>query len=330
MLKKIKIIIAAVLIAALFPVSVFASNNEQFNENKIQSFFIAATILRGLSIPNAEYSSLLLIAFLENVGIDFKDVILEVLETGDISYYPENDKWGTYICVWEVYMINVKFIDLLIANHRMTWIESIDSQYFLMHVLPNFYTIMVPFEPVENICYFLYPITEPGAAENIIYLMWPGNPDEVIGASRFDLAFSQQPGGNGNGDNGSNWPSFDSILDFIIHIFIPREDFWEYHFDRLDGRLREKLPFQTYIDTVGRLSEVVNALEGSYYSVFDITYELEGREFQLDIGRHIAPHLHPLRMLVTGFYVLFLAYYNYRQIMFLIRGRNYESGRCDC
>lgn len=128
-------------------------------------------------------------------------------------------------------------------------------------------------------------------------------------------------------ENGSwGFPGFADILDFIIHIFIPREDFWEYQFDRLDGRLREKLPFQTYIDTIGRLREVSDRLDGAY-SVFDITYEINDREFQLDIGRHIAPFLVNIRTLVTGLYVILLAYYNYRQVMFLIRGQNYQSGR---
>jgi len=125
-----------------------------------------------------------------------------------------------------------------------------------------------------------------------------------------------------NGDD-SGW-SFESILDFIIHIFIPREDFFEYQFDRLDGRLRDKLPFQTYIDTIGRLREVSEALDGDY-TVFDITYELQGQQFQLDIGRHIAPHLPQIRTLITGLYIIFIAYYNYRQVMFMIRGRNAQS-----
>ena len=139
---------------------------------------------------------------------------------------------------------------------------------------------------------------------------------------------SPPPNEPGNGDGDFNFPSLEEIIDFIVHIFIPRESFWQDHFDRLDGRLREKLPFQTYIDTIGRLREVSGRLDNDP-SIFDITYELNGQEFQLDIGRHIGPHLHNLRILVTGFYVLLLAYYNYRQVMFLIRGRNYQSGRCD-
>ena len=131
--------------------------------------------------------------------------------------------------------------------------------------------------------------------------------------------------GNNDGDDGWLW-SWDDISNFIMGIFVPREDFWEYHFDRLDGRLREKLPFQTYIETIGRLREVSGALDGDA-SVFDITYVLNGQEFHIDIGRHIAPYLQQVRTLVTGVYVILLAYYNYRQVVFLIRGRNYQSGR---
>lgn len=128
--------------------------------------------------------------------------------------------------------------------------------------------------------------------------------------------------------NGQENGILSDIIDYIIHVFIPREDFWEYHFNRLDGRLRDKLPFQTYIDTIGRLKEVSNRLDGDY-SMLDLTYELDGQEFQLDIARHISPFLQPIRLLVTGLYAILLAYYNYRQIMFMVRGRNYQSGRCD-
>jgi len=123
----------------------------------------------------------------------------------------------------------------------------------------------------------------------------------------------------------NNGSSRSEILDFIIHIFVPREEFWEYQFDRLDGRLREKLPFQTYIDTIGRLRDVSGTLDGDA-SIFDITYEIDGQQFQLDIGRHIEPHLYNLRMLVAGLYTILLVYYNYRQIMFLIRGTTFNQG----
>ena len=115
---------------------------------------------------------------------------------------------------------------------------------------------------------------------------------------------------------------FSGILDFVIHIFIPREDFWEHSFDRLDGRLNEKLPFQTYIDTIGRLKEVSDRLDGDP-TALDITYDLNGNQYQLDIGRHLSQFIEYLRILITGVYIILIAYYNYRQIMFLIRGTNY-------
>ena len=115
------------------------------------------------------------------------------------------------------------------------------------------------------------------------------------------------------------------VLDVILNIFIPREEFWEYHFDRLDGRLRDKLPFQTYLDTIGRLRDVSGALDGDF-SMFDFTYEWSGEMHQLDIGQRIAPHLYRVRIVVTGLYIILLVYYNYRQVMFLIRGTTFNQG----
>ena len=115
------------------------------------------------------------------------------------------------------------------------------------------------------------------------------------------------------------------VWEWIVWIFVPRQEFFQYHFDLLDGRLMDKLPFQTYIETIGRLREVSGALDGDA-SMFDITYELSGQQFQLDIGRHIAPHLYRVRTLITGLYVILLVYYNYRQIMFLIRGTTFNQG----
>jgi hypothetical protein len=149
----------------------------------------------------------------------------------------------------------------------------------------------------------------------------PQNQDQWITILDNDIDLPNRSDDGEEDDDGI----FSRILDFILHIFIPREDFWEYHFNRLDGRLREKLPFQTYLDTIGRLREVSGALDGDA-SVLDLTYEINDQQFQLDISRFIAPHLYTARTLITGLYVILLVYYNYRQIMFLIRGTTFNQG----
>ena len=108
-------------------------------------------------------------------------------------------------------------------------------------------------------------------------------------------------------------------------LLIPSEEFWQYNTNKIEGRFREKLPFQTYLDTIGRLRDVSGALDGDA-SILDFTYEIGGQEFQLDIARHIAPHIYTIRTVITGLYIIFIVSYNYRQVMFLIRGKNFNQG----
>ena len=110
-----------------------------------------------------------------------------------------------------------------------------------------------------------------------------------------------------------------SITDWLIHLIVPSDEFFQNRFDELDERLRDKLPFQTYINTLGRLKYVSNALDGNS-SVLDFEFDYMGTPINIELGRFIDPFLPRVRSIITGLYILFIAVYNYRQIMFLIRG----------
>lgn len=116
----------------------------------------------------------------------------------------------------------------------------------------------------------------------------------------------------------------ESFIDSIIHIVVPSEDFFKEEFKKLDTKLKEKLPFQTYIETIGRFKEVSAALDGDA-TALNIEFDYEGEQVKIEIGSYISPYLQQIRMIITGIYVLFIAHYNYRQIMHLIRGTNYSG-----
>jgi hypothetical protein len=124
-------------------------------------------------------------------------------------------------------------------------------------------------------------------------------------------------------------------LDFLIGLIVPSESFWEEWFDHLAARLSERLPYQTYINTIGLLRNV-----GSPHVPFDISIESDSitpiamnanglidtsnaQSVVSGMFNLMRPFLDPIRTLLYGLYFLLLAYYNYKQIYFLIRGTSF-------
>ena len=137
-----------------------------------------------------------------------------------------------------------------------------------------------------------------------------------------DCEENDYPPDNGNENDDSTFWS--NLGNFFLSLFVPSENFFQTQFNQLETQLQARLPFQTFIDAIGRLREVSGRYDGDA-SVLNIDAAYNGRRIQVDIGNRILPHLRDIRAIVTGLYVIFLAYYNYRQIMFLIRGTNYQS-----
>jgi hypothetical protein len=114
------------------------------------------------------------------------------------------------------------------------------------------------------------------------------------------------------------------LLNFFISIFVPRTNYFQIEIDILEDRLHRRLPFQTFIEAIARLQAVSGAMDGDA-TVFDVDFNYGGERIRVDMGSRMLPHLQQARTLITGLYVILLAYYNYRQIYFLIRGTNYQS-----
>ena len=114
------------------------------------------------------------------------------------------------------------------------------------------------------------------------------------------------------------------LLSFFINIFVPRTNFFQNEINILENRLHQRLPFQTLIEAIAQLQTVSGAMDGDA-DVLNVNFQYEGSNIQVDMGSRIKPYLQQARTLITGMYVILLAYYNYRQIYFLIRGTNYQS-----
>lgn len=125
---------------------------------------------------------------------------------------------------------------------------------------------------------------------------------------------SEPSGGNGL------FPALDDVKDFLIHIVIPRDGFFEEQYEKIDGELKGKLPFKTYTDTIGRLQDIAENKNAAV-----LKFEYFGKNIELDMGEFIKPFADKFKPIITGLYVLFIAFYNYRQIMHLIRGVNYSN-----
>ena len=117
------------------------------------------------------------------------------------------------------------------------------------------------------------------------------------------------------------------IWDFLIHIIIPREGYFQNEYEKMNALLRKKLPYQVYIDTIERLNTVED-----YFAEPEIGlpehWEDENNGIVIFLGvithygEPIAVYFRPV---IYGFYIFLLAVFNYRQIMFLLRGVNYSG-----
>jgi len=116
----------------------------------------------------------------------------------------------------------------------------------------------------------------------------------------------------------------DEVLDWIVNNFVPNEEFFQSHFNNLYESFREKLPFQSQLEMIEEVTNVSGYHDGNF-TVLDITYSVSGQPFQIALSNYIGPYLEMVRNFVTGWYVILLIYYNYRQIMFLIRGSNFNK-----
>lgn len=125
----------------------------------------------------------------------------------------------------------------------------------------------------------------------------------------------------------------DKLKDLLIWLFVPSDDFWNGEYEKLKSTLEAKLPYEKYVSVIASLDSAVAASSRGSISGFDsngsgfedFTFTVMGATVVLPWSKYINDYLPALRSLIRGFFYLLLAYYNYRQIMFLIRGTTYSS-----
>lgn len=119
-------------------------------------------------------------------------------------------------------------------------------------------------------------------------------------------------------------PTDDSLLDYILGLVIPSDDFWSEHYDILNAKLQDRLPYDVYLDTIDSLKLLASSNDAANVQLEDFTFSVVGVEVVLPWSSSIEVFADTIRPWIRGFFMLLLAYYNYRQILFLIRGTTYS------
>jgi len=132
----------------------------------------------------------------------------------------------------------------------------------------------------------------------------------------------------------------DALRDLFLFLFVPGEDFFQSNFDTLSDRLRERLPYQTYLDTFGQLrniqialSEPITPAEMNYASITPLAtpdatnWDLNNHQQYIStITTIIRPFLTSARTVVGGLYVILFSLWNVKQMLWLLRGSTPSGG----
>ena len=109
----------------------------------------------------------------------------------------------------------------------------------------------------------------------------------------------------------------ESIIELLKTVFLPDEQFFSDHFDILKGKLEERLSYNAYIEAVSLLKNVTTG------SIPDVKATLWGTECTIVNMGFIRDNIRSLHSLIRGVFFILLALYNYRMVLFLIRGTDY-------
>jgi hypothetical protein len=110
-----------------------------------------------------------------------------------------------------------------------------------------------------------------------------------------------------------------AIADAIAALFVPENGFITGRIDGIREEVTEKLPFQTLIDQIRELLNVV-AYAASEEPQNEVPLIYNTNQTVAFFVNYINPHLGAVRIIVIGLYAIFMYYFNYRQLLFLIRG----------
>lgn len=106
---------------------------------------------------------------------------------------------------------------------------------------------------------------------------------------------------------------FDILLEFIIRIFVPEDNYFVNKFDELKNLVNNKFNVDLSIfESLG--SAAKGSVNNTYYS-----FNIMGSNVNLDIS-FITKIQSVTTSLCSGLVGLFLAWFNYKNVLYLIRG----------
>ena len=132
------------------------------------------------------------------------------------------------------------------------------------------------------------------------------------------------------------------IIAFLIGLIVPSETFWLSQFNQLSHLLETRLPYQQHLTIIERLQGVSSTHDGDL-SFFDFDVPIPNilpgsgsgsnsgfgsnsrpGSVSVSLGHLISPVMTQIRAVITGITLIALARYNYKQILFLVRGKSFN------
>ena len=165
----------------------------------------------------------------------------------------------------------------------------------------------------------------------------PGSGDSNSGSGGLLENSASFPWSASNGDNGSSSTTGNWLGDLLLSPFVPRDGFLEEKFEETKALLDQKVGVSAYIDIISELGTAAEdlaettstgALAGVIGGTGGLSFHFLGVKASvdsIDIEGVIEPYRETIKAFSGGIVVLMLAYFNYRQIMYMIRGTTYSS-----
>jgi len=345
------------LIVALSPVSVSAANGRTLTQDEL-SLVAGVLAAGGVFFSSVDDLYFIIVGSIDNPNFSHEsmDILLDTisaiaLDSSRAIYSSSTGSFYRYIrWTWEEFDMILRYFRSVLSMFLMNGCDI--TGVFEICCCIGYNGVLVSLAQVNIVLYptLIYQnlaFISNNAETNEFHMIWLENPLDYFGSSSNDILFPYDAiepdpppdnGNNGNNDTGgSSWILDDLLdglrgiisylLDGLVGLFVPSEDFWEYHFDRISTEMMEKFPYYRYIQLIENLLDVSDSHDGLFAipDMPDGVHGLYARLHLLDMMRRISPYLSPFRVLITGMYAIFIAHYNYRQFYFMIRGTTYAG-----
>ena len=111
----------------------------------------------------------------------------------------------------------------------------------------------------------------------------------------------------------------EKLQELLKSLFVPGDDFFSSQFDLLLSDLENKLEYKSYLS----LLESIKSINASDFA--DIEVEIMGVRGKVLDGSVVTKSIRSLHLFVRGAMFIFLLFFNYRMVLFLVRGTAFSK-----